>query len=257
MGVTIHIDSLTFGYRRAPLIFKNLTTSVIPTFTSSGRGFITVVMGESGSGKTTMLKLLLGEEIPIQGSISITPADIGIAYLSQDPILFEHLSVAENARYFSRLRSKRAQFDEATFLRTSQKLGLSEIIKRPSSITGLSGGERQRIALLRALSIRPSLLLLDEPCRGMDNSVRQEFLLYLRQLTDELGLGVVYVTHQHNEARLLADRILFLVRPPSTKTVRVVEGSLSDFISLPQYESIALAFSKSPMNRAPARLLST
>src|SRR5258706_13249612 len=161
-------------------------------------------MGLSGSGKTTLLKLLLKEEKPKKGDLLINPEDCRISYLSQEPVLFEHLSVMDNAKYFLKLRSTRTHFDKEGFALAQQELGLAAILKTSSSVLELSGGERHRVALLRALSIKPALLLLDEPCRGLDIPVRQEFLFYLRRLVDELGLAVVYVTPQHSAARALA-----------------------------------------------------
>ncbi len=255
MSVRIQIESISFGYPRAPLLFDGMSASVIATTPVPGRGYVTVVMGASGSGKTTLLKLILREETVSRGSITVEPPDLRVSYLSQDPILFEHLSVADNARYFSKLRSTRKHFSEEVYLRASQELQLSSILQTSSSVIELSGGERQRVALLRALSIRPSLLLLDEPCRGLDIPVRQEFLFYLRRLADEFGLAVIYVTHQHAEARLLADWILFLIRSNSSGTAKVVEGTLGDFISAPAHESIALTFFEGPVNRFPAELI--
>ena len=229
--------------------FENISASIIPVAPSAGRGFITVIMGGSGSGKTTLLKLLLKEETPSQGFISLRPADARVSYLSQEPVLFDHLSVKENARYFSWLRSTQLHFDEEVFERAARELGLSAVITRDASVNELSGGERQRIALLRALSISPSLLLLDEPCRGLDIPVRQEFLTYLRRFADELGLSIVYVTHQQTEARMLADKILFMAPSPGRNRIQILEGTLGEFTELPPHESVALTFADGPVNR--------
>ena len=253
MSVAIHLDSLTFGYDSKHAIFLDTTVSVVPEAPVPGRGYIAVVMGASGCGKTTLLKLLLGQEKARRGCVLITPSDHRVSYLSQDPVLFEHLSVADNARYFRSLRSTRSQYDEEAFSRASFELGLEKVLVR-ESVKELSGGERQRIALLRAISIRPSLLLLDEPCRGLDIPARQDFLLYLRRLVDELGLAVVYVTHQPYEARLLADRVLFLVKGEKAEGVKIITGSVDELTASPPHEAIALTFADAPVSRIPAIL---
>jgi len=254
VGPEVSLSSLTFGY--GPLrIFDGLTTAVVPAADGArvGGGRIAVVMGPSGCGKTTLLRLILGQERPLFGSVVIEPSGARVSYLSQDPVLFDHLSIETNARYFERLTSTRGAFDGGLYRRAASELHLEPILHRSGGVGTLSGGERQRIALLRALSIRPRLLLLDEPCRGLDASARQEFMSHLRMLTDELGLSVVYVTHSHVEARFLADRLLFLIKP-SADPVKVAAGSLEDVIVNPRHESIMTAFCDDPISRIRASL---
>lgn len=249
MAVTIELKSLDFGYRQSALLFQDTSLTLVPSAPEGCRGFVSVIMGASGCGKTTLLKLLLREETPSHGEIVICPSDARLSYLSQDPVLFEHLSILENARYFSKLASTRQYFAEAVFKRAAEELGLVDLLERKSSVTALSGGERQRIALLRAISIRPSLMLLDEPCRGLDPAVRQEFLMYLRRLADELSLSVIYVTHQQSEARFIADRVFFFVRSSGSGKAHIVEGTLQAIITFPPHEAVAQTFSVVPMNR--------
>lgn len=253
MATSLKTDSLHFAFSGGSPLFENLSLEIIPAQTRPGRGFVTVVMGPSGCGKSTLLRLILGELVPKKGRIDLNPSDARCSYLAQDPVLFEHLSINENAMYFSSLRNTRATFDKAVFTHASRELRLEEVLARESmAVANLSGGEKQRIALLRALSIRPSLLLLDEACRGIDIPARQEFLYYLRRFADQFGLAVVYVTHNPAEARLLADRIIYLHKPSSSKAREPISGTLDQLLAHPPHESIAMGLTDEPMNRVPA-----
>jgi ABC-type sugar transport system ATPase subunit len=105
----------------------------------------------------------------------------------------------------------RGSFDDRWYDELVEQLKLGDLMNR-KKVRKLSGGEQQRLALLRALSVRPSILLLDEPCTGLDQHVKQEFLLLLRRLADEFKMLCVYVTHHPDETRVLADSVLFLRR---------------------------------------------
>ncbi len=183
---------------------------------------ITVVMGASGSGKTSLLRCVAGLERPQQalvqmGGVLWQDDSQGIflptwrrplGYVFQEASLLEHLSVRGNLEYgLRRLGSsaQRAALDDAIAL-----LGIADLL--PRGPTQLSGGERQRVAIARALALQPRLLLLDEPCSGLDPARRQELLPWLERLRDEVQIPMLYVTHAVDEAARLADTLVLLAQ---------------------------------------------
>src|SRR4051812_13077849 len=196
-------------------------------------------MGRSGCGKSTLLRLLAGLERPWSGQVIATPASAQMSLLSQNAVFFEHLSVVDNARYFERIRAVRGRFDSVTFSKLAKQLELGRILEVRKPVTALSGGERQRLALLRALSIRPEILFLDEPCSGLDVMVKEEFLMHLRVAVESQGLLAVYVTHHADEARLVADEIVYLRRPEGAPITHAWQGDLPAFLAAPPHISVA------------------
>jgi molybdate transport system ATP-binding protein len=175
---------------------------------------VTAVMGASGSGKTTLLRCLAGlaraegyvrvGETVWQDERTFLPAHRrGVGYVFQEASLLPHLTVAQNLDYAAR-RAPRGP--GPSFGEVAARLGLSALLtRRPAS---LSGGERQRVAIARALLSRPSLLLMDEPLSSLDAESKVETMAYLQRLIGDLGLPVIYVTHDALEARRLAHRTL-------------------------------------------------
>jgi len=208
---SIELNRLSFGYRRGNAIFEDVRLRM--EHDAKRHGCLIAIMGPSGSGKTTLLRLIARVEAPVEGTVDLMPSDAQVSYLQQEPVLFEHLSRLENARYFGLVRERRSQFDELTFDRLAKRLKLTTVINDPGSVEDMSGGERQRLALLRALSIRPRILLLDEPGTGLDVDVKLELLHVLREVVDEFGLLALYVTHHSEEAEIVADELLYL--PPA------------------------------------------
>lgn len=176
---------------------------------------VTCLFGPSGSGKTTLLDVIAGLRRPAAGSIELAgrvldgvPArDRHIGYVPQDGALFPHLSVRGNLLYGRRQRDEAPAFP---WERVIEVLGIGHLVDR--KITGLSGGEKQRVAFGRALLSSPRLLLLDEPIAALDDSLRESILGYLRQVRDELGVPMLYVSHREEEVRELCQEVLFLDR---------------------------------------------
>jgi molybdate transport system ATP-binding protein len=186
--------------------------------TSNG---VTAVYGPSGAGKTTLVNMISGLVAPDRGRIAIDdtvlfdsatridlpPHGRRIGYVFQEGRLFPHLSVRQNLDYGRRMRGL-AQ-DVAHMQRIVGLLDIGTLLdRRPGK---LSGGERQRIAIGRALLMRPRLLLLDEPLASLDVARKREILPYLERLRDdEVGVPMVYVSHQAAELRRIATAVVRL-----------------------------------------------
>jgi ABC-type multidrug transport system ATPase subunit len=248
----ISVLNLTFGYSREP-IFNNLSLELCAAVEGASRGRIYAVMGLSGSGKTTLFRLIADLIKPWSGRVEISAdGSPSISYLPQEPIIFEHLTRWENAAYFGRLRATRDRYDKNLLDRMATRLRLREVLGVDQPATSMSGGELQRLSLLRAISIHPRVLLLDEPCTGLDVPVRDEFLMSLRELTDTQGLLVLYITHHADEARLVSDKIIFLSR--SGGSVVATEDSLSGFVQSPPTPEAAQMLANEPLNVVPCEV---
>ena len=177
---------------------------------------IMCVLGPSGSGKSTLLRTIAGLESPTTGRILRDGTDLagvpthlcGLGLMFQDHSLFPHRDVIGNVGFGLRMHG--ASRSEAR-ARASETLGLVGLAGFESrSVTELSGGEQQRVALARALAPAPSLLMLDEPLGALDRSLREHLVDELRTLFRSLGLAVLLVTHDHDEAFALGDRVAIL-----------------------------------------------
>jgi thiamine transport system ATP-binding protein len=202
-------------------------------------GLVMAVLGPSGSGKSTVLRAIAGLEPLTRGTISWDGADLagtpthkrGFALMFQDGQLFPHLTVARNIGYALRLRRARntgARVEELLAL-----VGLEGYADRLPAT--LSGGERQRVALARSLAVEPRMLLLDEPLSALDAELRERLGGDLRRILREAGTTALMVTHDHEEAFAVADRIAVL------RAGRLVqEGDISEVWRSPADPATAL-----------------
>jgi ABC-type Fe3+/spermidine/putrescine transport system ATPase subunit len=182
---------------------------------AAGGEFI-ALLGASGCGKTTLLRAICGFVGLSGGRIAVGGRDItrlppdkrNIAMVFQSYALWPHMTVAQNMGYGLKLRGVgRAEIAERVqaLLAMLRLEGLGE-----RKVTALSGGQRQRVALGRALAINPQILLLDEPLSNLDARVREEVRHEIKTLQQKLGITTVHVTHDRQEAMVMADRILIL-----------------------------------------------
>ncbi|HEX5273359.1 MAG TPA: ABC transporter ATP-binding protein [Gemmataceae bacterium] len=179
-------------------------------------GQYAVLMGKTGSGKTTLLEAVAGLTPVRSGRVLLMGHDVtalkaaerGVGYLPQDLALFptmtvrRHLEFALDVRGWSNGDMAERVGDLAALL------GLGHLLDRRPQ--GLSGGEAQRVALGRALSFRPRVLLLDEPLSALDDETRQEMYALLRSVQRQTGVTALHVTHNLGEAKALADRLFVL-----------------------------------------------
>ncbi|HEX6151024.1 ABC transporter ATP-binding protein [Nocardioides sp.] len=174
-------------------------------------GEVLAVLGPSGCGKSTLLRAIAGLEQPQTGSVAWDGQDLGrvpthrrgFALMFQDGQLFEHLTVARNVGYALRLR--RVPSRDRRVAELLDLVGLPSYGDRLPRT--LSGGERQRVALARSLAVEPRLLLLDEPLSALDTGLRARLAADLRTILVESGTTALLVTHDHEEAFAVADRL--------------------------------------------------
>ncbi|MBI2717243.1 MAG: ABC transporter ATP-binding protein [Rhizobiales bacterium] len=177
------------------------------------KGEFVTLLGPSGSGKTTTLMMLAGFEVPTGGEIylegqpikHVPPYKRDIGMVFQNYALFPHLTIEENVAFPLSVRKVgKAEMKERVqaALRMIKLEGLAR--RRPGQ---LSGGQQQRVALARALVFNPRLVLMDEPLGALDKRLREEMQLEIKQLHEDMGITVVYVTHDQSEALTMSDRI--------------------------------------------------
>ncbi|MEB2843171.1 ATP-binding cassette domain-containing protein [Rhizobiales bacterium RZME27] len=183
---------------------------------SIGKGEFVALLGSSGCGKTTLLRVIAGFIEPSDGQVTVDGRDItrhqpdkrGMALVFQSYALWPHMTVAQNIGYGLKLRGISREEITRRVLEMAAMLGLAGLEERKPA--NLSGGQRQRVALGRALAIDPEILLLDEPLSNLDARIRLSVRHELRALQKRLGITAVHVTHDREEAMVMADRIVIL-----------------------------------------------
>ena len=176
-------------------------------------GEFLTLLGASGSGKTTCLMMLAGFEAPTSGIIRIRgrsvhdlpPRKRGIGVVFQNYALFPHMTVGGNLAFPLEVRGIDPQQRRERVQRALQLVRLEGLEDRRP--TELSGGQQQRVAIARALVFEPSLVLMDEPLGALDRRLREEMQYEIRRIQRSLGVTVVYVTHDQQEAMVLSDRV--------------------------------------------------
>ena len=194
------------SYDGDALIVKNLNLDI-------RRGEFLTLLGPSGSGKTTSLMMLAGFEEPSAGEIvlegrslnRVPPHKRDIGMVFQNYALFPHLTVEENLAFPLKVR----KLDSVTIrTRVARALSMIEMDKFARRYPGqLSGGQQQRVALARALVFEPRLVLMDEPLGALDKQLREQMQIEIKHIHQQLGVTVVYVTHDQCEALTMSDRV--------------------------------------------------
>jgi len=193
------------------------STKVLQDFNLSfEKGKFTTLLGASGCGKTTILRLIAGLEDLDQGQILCDGKDIsrlppqqrGVGIVFQSYALFPHLTVGENVAFGLKMQETHSS-DIAE--KVSQALKMVELEGfEHRRIEQLSGGQQQRVALARALVIAPQILLFDEPLSNLDTNLRRTMREMIRHLQQKLGITVLYVTHDQTEAFAISDAVVVM-----------------------------------------------
>ena len=207
----VEFDGVSKSYDGRTLVVGNINFSV-------RKGEFLTLLGPSGSGKTTCLMMLAGFEVPTSGAIRIDgrsvhalpPRKRGIGMVFQNYAIFPHMTVGRNLAFPLEVRGfdrEQCRDRVARALQLVRLEGLAD--RRPAQ---LSGGQQQRVAIARALIFDPDLVLMDEPLGALDRRLREEMQYEIRRIHQSLGVTVVYVTHDQQEAMVMSDRIAVLRR---------------------------------------------
>jgi molybdate/tungstate transport system ATP-binding protein len=197
-------------------------------------GAYAVLMGSTGSGKTTLLEVICGLREPARGRVRVagrdvthaTPAAREVGYVPQDGALFKTMTVYENLAFALLIRRETRAAIDARVKAVAGLLGIQSLLDRLPA--GLSGGERQRVALGRALSFQPRVLLLDEPLAALDDATRRRIMALLKDVHARTGVTVLHVTHNVEEAESLG-----------TTRLCIRDGGVERFSGIERKESYA------------------
>ena len=203
----------------------------------ANRGDLIALVGPSGCGKTTLLKIIVGILSHQRGSIIIDGVEItripiekrSIGYVPQNQGLFPHLKTFENIAFGLTTQDRATSTIHKRVLELADMSDLVEVLDRKPH--ELSGGQQQRVALLRALAPYPKLLLLDEPLSNVDAQLREQLAIYIRNMQIKSKITTVFVTHDLEEAKMLADKIVVIsegkvIQAGSTKDVTLKPHSI-------------------------------
>lgn len=231
----VSIKELTKVYPGAAAPALDRLSLEIPT------GELTALLGPSGCGKTTTMKMIAGLLEPTSGDVQFDgrsvlkdkPENRGVVMVFQNYLLFPYMSVAENVGFGLKMRKVAPEEIKRRVARMLDMVKLPDLGDRKPS--ALSGGQQQRVALARALIVQPNVLLLDEPLSNLDAHLRFEMRDLIRSLQQEMGITTIFVTHDQEEAVVLADRVAL-----------ILDGQMK------QYDK-ADVFYKRPIDEATAR----
>jgi putative spermidine/putrescine transport system ATP-binding protein len=202
----VTVEKVSKSYDGRTLVVDGLDLSL-------ARGEFLTLLGPSGSGKTTTLMMLAGFEDPTSGTIMLDGKRIdnvpahkrGIGMVFQNYALFPHMTVAQNLAFPLEMHGVSKADIEPRIGRALDMVRLPHLRDRKPA--QLSGGQQQRVAVARALVYGPKLVLMDEPLGALDKQLREQMQLEIKHLHDDLGVTIVYVTHDQSEALTMSDRI--------------------------------------------------
>ena len=208
LGAEVRVDNLVKVY--GPVAAVDGVSAVV------GPGEFFTILGPSGSGKTTMMMMIAGFVYPTSGTISIgaknvadlPPQGRGLGMVFQNYAVFPNLTVYENVAFPLRVRKKSKTDIKNEVDAMLDLVKIKELAGRMPR--ELSGGQQQRVALARALVFRPNVLLMDEPLGALDKKLRDHMQTEIRRIHRSLGVTVIYVTHDQDEALTMSDRIAIM-----------------------------------------------
>lgn len=201
----------------------------------------TSLLGSSGSGKTTILRLIAGLEIPREGKIIIEkktvseegkiivpPRERNVGFIFQDLALWSHFTIYKNIAFG--LKERKEKNVQKTVFEILDFFGISEHAEKyPHQ---LSGGQKQLAAIARSLALKPKYLLMDEPLANLDVKLKRKILEHIKNLKNNFDVTIVYVTHDHKEAFAVADEIVVLNdgKIEATGGVEEIKNSQNEYV---------------------------
>jgi putative spermidine/putrescine transport system ATP-binding protein len=205
-GRRVEVDRLWKRYRSDAYVVQNVSFDLRP-------GEFLTLLGPSGSGKSTTLLMVAGFETPTQGAIRVDGVDIAgrlpehrnFGVVFQGYGLFPHMTARENVEFPLRMKGAAAAERRKRAGEMLEKVGLAAFTDRKPR--ELSGGQQQRVALARALVFEPDALLLDEPLGALDRKLRETMQLEIKEIQKRVGISILFVTHDQDEAMMMSDRI--------------------------------------------------
>ncbi|MBC7375681.1 MAG: ABC transporter ATP-binding protein [Frankiales bacterium] len=209
MATRVTLRDLVVDYGNGPVV-DGISLDVDP-------GSLLALLGPSGCGKSTTLRAVAGLLQPRSGDIlfdgasvlQVAPERRPVAMVFQSPLLFPHMSIGDNVSFGLRMRGVGKQERRKRALEALERVRLPGVAeRRPGQ---LSGGQEQRVSLARALVVAPEVLLLDEPFSALDASLRVEVRQLVAELQREAGVTTLFVTHDQEEATVLADRVALVL----------------------------------------------
>ncbi len=210
MAELLQVEHISKEYEGRPLL-QDISFAV-------AEGEILCLLGPSGTGKTTLLRMIAGLEEPDAGRVlmrgrdlrGIPPNEREFGMMFQDLALFPHKNVFDNIAFGLRMKHVPQAEIEARVKEALDLVGLEPVRFGKRDVNALSGGEQQRVALARTLAPRPRLVMFDEPLGALDRILREELVQDLRALLKRLQMTALYVTHDQDEAFAIADRLILL-----------------------------------------------
>jgi len=207
----VSLQNISKSFTRIPVI-----TNISLNF---GEGKFTCLLGSSGCGKTTILRLIAGLEKADEGKIYLNsklvteenrillpPSQREIGYIFQDQALWPHLTVYENIAFG--LKLKKVEKAKSKITKILDYFGINEY--QNNYPNQLSGGQQQLVAIARSLVLKPKILLMDEPLTNLDVKLKSKIRTQIKNLIDNFSVTIIYVTHDHHEAFNLADEIVVI-----------------------------------------------
>lgn len=206
-GIAIDVDNVTKRYGGSTALALDAVSVTVMK-----NEFFTL-LGPSGCGKTTLLRLIAGFEYPTGGQLKLDGEDLALLPANRRPVntvfqnyaLFPHMTIAKNVAFPLEMRGAPKSESASRVKRALDMVQLGHLSDRMPS--QLSGGQQQRVALARSLVFEPRVVLMDEPLGALDKQLREQMQLDIRELHHRLGLTIIFVTHDQDEALTMSDRI--------------------------------------------------